>query len=242
MGGIHPVMELLAGRPGQVVHLYLRDDHHHDSRRREIIRTARTIGIPLDFLPGQALDRMVPRDSPHQGVVARVQEVETFSSVEDFLDASPSGFPAPLVAVDGVQDPRNLGALLRTCDAAGVAGVLLPKRRVAPLSGVAAKTSAGALFSLPLVRVGNLAMSLRLLKKEGYGVAVLDLKGETLPEGRLPGPLVLVVGSEEKGVSRPVSDLADWRIRLPMRGRVQSLNLSVAAGIFLYSQMEPGPG
>ncbi|EQD24448.1 MAG: TRNA/rRNA methyltransferase (SpoU) [Leptospirillum sp. Group IV 'UBA BS'] len=240
MGGIHPVMELLSERPGQVVHLYLRDDHHHDSRRREIIRTARALGIPLDFVPAPALSRMVPRDSPHQGVVARVQEIETFASVEDFLDASASWPPAPLVAVDGVQDPRNLGALLRTCDAAGVAGVLLPKRRVAPLSGVAAKTSAGALFTLPLVRVGNLAMSLRLLKKEGYGVAVLDLDGEALPEGPLPPPLVLVVGAEEKGVSRPVADLADWRIRLPMRGRVQSLNLSVAAGIFLYSQMGPG--
>ncbi|MDA8027910.1 MAG: 23S rRNA (guanosine(2251)-2'-O)-methyltransferase RlmB [Nitrospiraceae bacterium] len=239
MGGIHPVMELLIGKPDQVVHLYLRDDHHHDSRRREIIRSARAKGIPLDFLPAMALDRMAPRDSPHQGVLARVQEVSTFASVEDFLDGSPTWPPAPLVAVDGVQDPRNLGALLRTCDAAGVQGILLPKRRVAPLSGVTAKTSAGALFTLPLIRVGNLSMSLRTLKKEGYGVAVLDLEGEDLPEGRFPPPLVLVVGSEEKGVSRPVLELADWRIRLPMRGRVQSLNLSVAAGIFLYSQMAP---
>jgi 23S rRNA (guanosine2251-2'-O)-methyltransferase len=141
------------------------------------------------------------------------------------------------VAVDGVSDPRNLGALLRTCDAAGVAGVLLPKRRVAPLSQTAAKTSAGALFTLPLVRVGNLSASLRQLKREGYAVVALDLEGEPLPEGVLPAPIVLVVGAEEKGVTRPVLDLSDWRFRLPMRGKVQSLNLSVAAGIFLYRQI-----
>ncbi len=234
-------MELLSVKPGHVVHLYFRDDRHHDSRRRELIRTARSLGIPVDFLPAQAMDRMAPAGSPHQGVLARVQEVSTYSSMEEFLDTRDTYPPTPLVAVDGVQDPRNLGALLRTCDAAGVAGVLLPKRRVAPLSGTVSKTSAGALFTLPLVRVGNLAMSLRFLKKEGYGVAVLDLAGEPLPEGPLPSPLILVVGSEEKGVSRPVADLADWKIRLPMRGHVQSLNLSVAAGIFLYRQMAHSP-
>jgi len=238
VAGVHPVMEILSGRPDQVVHLYVRDDRHHDPRRWEIIRTARSLGIPLDFLPPEALDRMVSRDSPHQGVVARISMVPAFPSLESFLDQTDSWPPSPLVAVDGVQDPRNLGALLRTCDAAGVKGVLLPKRRVAPLSNVAAKTSAGALFTLPLVRVGNLSMGLRFLKKEGYGVAVLDLAGESLSGGPLPPPLVLVVGGEEKGVSRPVADLADWRIKLPMRGKVQSLNLSVAAGIFLYSQIE----
>jgi len=254
-------MEILASRPDSIVHLYLRDDHHHDSRRREIIRLARSRGIPLDFLPPPAIDRLFVRDSSspgapggpgHQGVIARIQAVWTYPSLEDFLEASsapstpsgsstPSGpgpfLPSPLVAVDGVQDPRNLGALLRTCDAAGVAGVLLPKRRVAPLSQAAAKTSAGALFTLPLVRVGNLSASLRQLKREGYAVVALDLEGEPLPEGVLPAPIVLVVGAEEKGVTRPVLDLSDWRFRLPMRGKVQSLNLSVAAGIFLYRQI-----
>jgi 23S rRNA (guanosine2251-2'-O)-methyltransferase len=231
------VLELLASRPDQVVHLYVRDDRRHDPRRWEIIRTARSQGVPLDFLPGEALDRLVSRETPHQGVVARISVVSTFPSLEAFLDQSDFWPPAPLVAVDGVQDPRNLGALLRTCDAAGVKGVILPRRRVAPLSRTAAKTSAGAIFTLPLVRVGNLASSLRLLKKEGYGVAVLDLSGVPLSPGPLPAPLVLVVGGEEKGVSRPVADLADWKIRLPMLGKVQSLNLSVAAGIFLYSQI-----
>jgi 23S rRNA (guanosine2251-2'-O)-methyltransferase len=241
VAGIHPVLELLSGRPDQVVHLYVRDDRRHDPRRWEIIRMARSMGLPLDFLPGEALDRMVSRESPHQGVVARISVVSTFPSLEAFLDQSDSWPPSPLVAVDGVQDPRNLGALLRTCDAAGVRGVLLPKRRVAPLSQTAAKTSAGAVFTLPLIRVGNLSNSLRLLKKEGYGVAVLDLDGEPFSCGFLPDPLVLVVGGEEKGVSRPVADLADWKIRLPMKGKVQSLNLSVAAGVFLYSQIRQPP-
>lgn len=232
------MFELISSRPDQVSHLYVRDDRHHDSKRWEIIGLARAQGIPVDFLPPGAIERMVSRGVLHQGVVARLSVVSTFPSVENFLDQCENWPPTPLVAVDGVQDPRNLGALLRTCDAAGVQGIILPKRRVAPLSQTAAKTSAGALFTLPLVRVGNLAMSLRFLKKEGYGVAVLDLDGEPLSRGPLPSPLVLVVGGEEKGVSLPVYDLADWRIRLPMKGRVESLNLSVAAGIFLYSQLE----
>ena len=258
MGGFHPVMEVLSLRPESVVHLYLREDRHGESRmdgrRREIIRVARTRGIPVDFLPGPAIDGLFLRGRAssdlsggpskggpsHQGVVARIEEIGTFPSLEDFLDASPGVLPSPLVAVDGVQDPRNLGALLRTCDAAGVSGVLIPKRRVAPLSQTVAKTSAGALFTLPLVRIGNLSGSLRLLKKEGYAVAALDLSGDPLPDGPLPGPLVLVVGAEEKGVTRPVLDLADWRFRLPMMGKVQSLNLSVAAGIFLYRQIPSG--
>ncbi len=251
-------MELLSLRPDSVVHLYLREDRHNegrmDGRRREIIRIARSRGIPVDFLPGPAIDGLFHRSqSPadfsgapvkgapsHQGVVARIEEIGTFPSLEDFLDSSDGVLPSPLVAVDGVQDPRNLGALLRTCDAAGVAGILIPKRRVAPLSQTVAKTSAGALFTLPLVRIGNLAGSLRQLKKEGYAVAALDLSGDPLPEGPLPGPLVLVVGAEEKGVTRPVLDIADWRYRLPMKGQVQSLNLSVAAGIFLYRQIPSG--
>ena len=255
MGGFHPVMEVLSLRPDSVVHLYLREDRHGetrmDGRRREIIRVARSRGIPVDFLPGPAIDGLFHRGhvsaSPsggagkvlpsHQGVVARIEEVATFPSLDDFLEASPGSAPSPLVAVDGVQDPRNLGALLRTCDAAGVGGVLIPRRRVAPLSQTVAKTSAGALFTLPLVRIGNLSGSLRQLKKEGYAIAALDLSGDPLPEGPLPGPLVLVVGAEEKGVTRPVLDLADWRFRLPMKGKVQSLNLSVAAGIFLYRQI-----
>ncbi|MGC8528979.1 MAG: 23S rRNA (guanosine(2251)-2'-O)-methyltransferase RlmB [Leptospirillia bacterium] len=261
VGGFHPVMEVLSLRPDSVVHLYLREDRQGearmDGRRREIIRVARSRGIPVDFLPGPAIDGLFARfqsnSSPskgagpsggpgkggpsHQGVVARIEEIATFPSLDDFLESFPGTPPSPLVAVDGVQDPRNLGALLRTCDAAGVGGVLIPRRRVAPLSQTVAKTSAGALFTLPLVRIGNLSGTLRQLKKEGYAIAALDLSGDPLPEGPLPGPLVLVVGAEEKGVTRPVLDLSDWRFRLPMRGKVQSLNLSVAAGIFLYRQI-----
>ncbi|EQD79764.1 23S rRNA (guanosine-2'-O-)-methyltransferase, partial [mine drainage metagenome] len=155
-------MELLAGQPDRIVHLYVRDGRDHGARRWEIIQKGRALGIPVDFLPPGAIDRMGPRNLPHQGVLARIQVVPTFPSVEQFLDQSDPWPPTPLVAVDGVQDPRNLGALLRTCDAAGVKGILLPKRRIAPLSQTAAKTSAGAIFTLPLVRVGNLAMALRV--------------------------------------------------------------------------------
>ncbi len=175
-------------------------------------------------------------DLVHQGVYAALLPLPLLD-LGEFLEDRDS-LPSPLVAVDGVQDPRNLGALLRTCDAAGVQGVLLPKRRVAPLSPVCAKTSSGALFTIPLIRVGNLAQSLIFLRKKGYGVASLALGGSTAYRDPFPPPLVVVVGEEEKGVSRPVLQQSDWKVSLPMRGKVSSLNLSVALGIFLYAQME----
>ncbi|AFS53523.1 MAG: Putative TRNA/rRNA methyltransferase (SpoU) [Leptospirillum sp. Group II 'C75'] len=189
----------------------------------------------MDFVPRASLDRMAP-DLVHQGVYASLLPLPLLD-LGEFLDGK-DPLPSPLVAVDGVQDPRNLGALLRTCDAAGVQGVLLPKRRVAPLSPVCAKTSSGALFTIPLIRVGNLSQSLMYLRKRGYGVASLALGGSTAYRDPFPAPLVVVVGEEEKGVSRPVLQQSDWKVSLPMRGKVSSLNLSVALGIFLYAQSE----
>lgn len=178
-------------------------------------------------------------DIVHQGVYASLEPIAIWE-LGAYLDSLPED-PSPLVAVDGVQDPRNLGALLRTCDAAGVKGVLLPKRRVAPLSATCAKTSAGALFTLPLIRVGNMSQTLLFLKKRGYGILSLALGGETKYREAFPHPFVVVVGSEEKGVSRPVLQLSDWVVSLPMHGKVASLNLSVAAGVFLYAQMARNP-
>jgi 23S rRNA (guanosine2251-2'-O)-methyltransferase len=175
-------------------------------------------------------------DLVHQGVYAALLPLPLLD-LGEFLEGKEL-LPSPLVAVDGVQDPRNLGALLRTCDAAGVQGVLLPKRRVAPLSPVCAKTSSGALFTIPLIRVGNLSQSLIYLRKQGYGVASLALGGSTAYRDPFPAPLVIVVGEEEKGVSRPVLQQSDWKVSLPMRGKVSSLNLSVALGIFRYAQSD----
>ncbi len=202
----------------------------------EIVAKARALTIPVDFLSRESFDR-IAEDLVHQGVVALLEPVEMLE-LERFLDLSdPDKLPSPLVMVDGVLDPRNLGALLRTCDAAGVKGVLLPKRRVAPLSPVCAKASAGAMFTLPLVRCGNPANTLSVLKKAGYGVVALSLEGEPVYGTRFPEPVIVVIGSEEKGASRPVLKLADWKVRLPMLGQIDSLNLSVAAGIFLYTQI-----
>ncbi|MHB1933500.1 MAG: 23S rRNA (guanosine(2251)-2'-O)-methyltransferase RlmB [Leptospirillum sp.] len=230
---MHAVLELLRNQPRLISRLYLKDDPRPDTRRLEILKRARERGIPVDFVPRQALDRMAP-DLVHQGVYAALEPLPLLE-LGDFLDSHPD-LPSPLVAVDGVQDPRNLGALLRTCDAAGVKGVILPKRRVAPLSPVCAKTSSGALFTLPLIRVGNLSQTLIALRKTGYGVASLALGGNTAYRNPFPHPLIVVVGEEEKGVSRPVLHQSDWIVSLPMHGQVASLNLSVALGIFLYAQ------
>ncbi|WP_038505275.1 23S rRNA (guanosine(2251)-2'-O)-methyltransferase RlmB [Leptospirillum ferriphilum] len=235
MGGLHAVLELIRSQPRRISRLYLKEDPRPDARRGEILKRAREAGIPVDFVPRASLDRMAP-DLVHQGVYASLLPLPLLD-LGEFLDGK-DPLPSPLVAVDGVQDPRNLGALLRTCDAAGVQGVLLPKRRVAPLSPVCAKTSSGALFTIPLIRVGNLSQSLMYLRKRGYGVASLALGGSTAYRDPFPAPLVIVVGEEEKGVSRPVLQQSDWKVSLPMRGKVSSLNLSVALGIFLYAQSE----
>ena len=230
---MHAVLELLRTQPRRISRLYLKDDPHPDTRRQEILQRARQNGIPVDFIPRLALERMAG-DLVHQGVFATLEPIPLLD-LGSFLEDRDT-LPSPLVAVDGVQDPRNLGALLRTCDAAGVQGILLPKRRVAPLSPTCAKTSSGALFTLPLVRVGNLSQALLFLKKKGYGVLSLALGGETRYRIQFPAPLVVVIGEEEKGVSKPVLQQSDWTVALPMYGQVASLNLSVAAGIFLYSQ------
>lgn len=228
----------MRNNPRQIGRLYLKDDPRPDSRRGEILHLARQNGIPVDFVPRVSLDRMA-EGIVHQGIYASLEPISLWE-LGPFLDRY-DGFASPMVAVDGVQDPRNLGALLRTCDAAGVKGVLLPKRRVAPLSPVCAKTSAGALFTLPLIRVGNLSQTLLFLKKRGYGILSLALGGETRYREPFPHPFVVVIGSEEKGVSRPVLQISDWIVSLPMHGKVASLNLSVAAGVFLYAQADRNP-
>ncbi|MHB1758060.1 MAG: 23S rRNA (guanosine(2251)-2'-O)-methyltransferase RlmB [Leptospirillum sp.] len=233
------VLEILRHDPKRVARLYLKDDHKPDQRRMEIVAKARSLAIAVDFLGREAFDRL-SGDLVHQGVVALLEPVEMMD-LDSFLGGFDSmTLPSPLVMVDGVLDPRNLGALLRTCDAAGVKGVLMPKRRVAPLSPVCAKASAGAMFTLPLVRCGNPANTILGLKKMGYGIAALSLEGEAVYGTRFPDPLLVVIGSEEKGASRPVLKISDWKVRLPMRGQIDSLNLSVAAGIFLYTQIDMG--
>lgn len=199
-------------------------------RIQEIIRLAKSKGVPVSFEPVDALDRKA-KGQKHQGVIAEISEVE-YSSLEEILARNPK----LLLLVDGVEDPRNLGAVLRTAEAAGVDGVLLPHRHTCGITPAAVKTSAGAAVHLKVCRIGNVAQTLAQLKKEGFWTVGLDTKGEEgFSKLNRDLPLVLVVGGEDRGLRRLVRQNCDFLIRLPILGNVSSLNLSVAAGIAIYA-------
>jgi 23S rRNA (guanosine2251-2'-O)-methyltransferase len=175
-------------------------------------------------------------DMRHQGVLAFVPPVE-YAEIEDiFKIAAERGEPPFIVLLDELEDPHNLGAILRTADAAGVHGVLIPKRRSCPLSATVAKTSAGAVEYVPVARIGNVAQTIKNLQEE-YGMWAVgaDMDGEkNYYEADLTGPLLLVVGSEGKGISRLVRESCDFLVKIPMCGKINSLNASVAGSVLMY--------
>ncbi|GAA0611814.1 23S rRNA (guanosine(2251)-2'-O)-methyltransferase RlmB [Sporichthya brevicatena] len=230
--GRNSVLEALeAGIPASALFVAERIDS--DDRVREALKYCAQHGIPLLEAPRAELDKMTQR-ALHQGLVLQVPPYE-YAHADDLL--ARAGRQAPLVvALDGVTDPRNLGAVLRSAEAFGAHGVLIPERRAAGMTAGAWKTAAGAAARLPVARCTNLTRALVAYQKAGLMVAALDGEGD-VAIGDLelaPEPLVLVVGAEGKGVSRLVSEAADVRVRIPMPGATESLNAGVAAGIALY--------
>ena len=201
---------------------------------RELAGIAKDKGILVQEVEPQRLAQLAPGQR-HQGVVAMASPVE-YAEVEDILAAAESKGEAPLIVVlDELEDPHNLGAVLRTVDAAGAHGVIIPKRRSCPLSTTVAKTSAGAVEYVPVARVANLAQTLDKLKKAGVWVAGCDMDGtENYFEASLKGPLALVIGGEGRGLGRLVKEHCEFLVRIPMQGHVNSLNASVACSLVLY--------
>ncbi|MCL2386812.1 MAG: 23S rRNA (guanosine(2251)-2'-O)-methyltransferase RlmB [Defluviitaleaceae bacterium] len=170
----------------------------------------------------------------HQGVIALCPAVP-YVSVDDILEiARQRGEPPFIIVLDGVTDPHNLGAVLRSADAGGVHGVIIPKRRAVGLTGTVAKTSAGALSHVAVARVGNITRTLEDLKKQGLWLACAEMNGTSLFSTDLGGPIALVLGAEGEGVSRLVAETCDFAVSIPMLGKIGSLNVSVAAGILIY--------
>lgn len=170
----------------------------------------------------------------HQGVVALCPAVPYFTVEEILQIAKDRGEPPFVIVLDGVTDPHNLGAVLRSADAGGVHGVIIPKRRAVGLTGTVAKTSAGALSHVAVARVGNITRTLEELKKAGLWIACAEMEGTSLFESDLSGPLAIVLGAEGEGVSRLVAENADFAVSIPMLGKIASLNVSVAAGVLIY--------
>jgi 23S rRNA (guanosine2251-2'-O)-methyltransferase len=183
------------------------------------------------------LDREVP-GLQHQGIVA-FASAKQYAMLDDILRIpAEKGEPPLFLVLDGVEDPRNLGAILRTADAAGVHGVIIPERRAAGLTETVAKTAAGALEHVPVVKVTNIANTLDALKKAGVWVAGAEAGGSQVYwEADLTQPIALVLGGEDRGVRRLVQERCDYLISLPLRGQISSLNVSVAAGILIYEAL-----
>ena len=225
--GVHAVHEALAaGRPVERIYI-LRNAHL--PRLKPILELAQQHGVPVRKEDHTLLEKLAGGVA-HQGVVA-VVGAASYAPLERVFEAQ-----TPCVVVlDGVEDPHNLGAVIRTAEACGVSGVVIPERHSAPLSAVVAKSSAGALAYVPVIRVRNVATTLDELKEGGLWIVGVDAEGDKLwTDFDYTGPVALVFGGEHRGVRRLVREHCDVVVRLPMLGKISSLNVSVTAGIVLY--------
>ncbi|MBQ1421473.1 MAG: 23S rRNA (guanosine(2251)-2'-O)-methyltransferase RlmB [Firmicutes bacterium] len=198
-----------------------------------LIAKAKERGIPVMKSERQALDR-ISQGQPHQGVAAYVSSY-SYASVEDILEkAADKGEDPFLIVLDGIEDPHNLGAIIRTADCAGAHGIIIPKRHSAGLTDTVAKASAGAIEYVPVAKVSNIAQTLESLKEKGIWVYACDMDGENYTDQNMKGGLALVIGSEGFGISRLVKEKCDFTVSIPMRGHVNSLNASNAACCVMY--------
>lgn len=229
--GRNPVLEAVkAGR--EIDTLFVTKGERQGSVGK-IIAMCRENGVMVKETDTKKLDYMC-QGANHQGVIARVAAHE-YASVEDiFARAKEKGENPFIVICDEIEDPHNLGAIIRTAECAGAHGVIIPKRRSATLNFTVAKTAAGALEYMPVARVSNLPSTMEELKERGVWIYGTDMEGETWCQTDLKGPMALVVGSEGKGLGRLVQEKCDFILSLPMTGEINSLNASVAAGIMMY--------
>ena len=230
--GLHAVRESLARAPERVLELWILGGRT-DERMEAVLSLAREQGIACQAVRRDTLDGMA-QGGAHQGVVARLAAAAALdeNDLEALLDRLEG--PPLLLVLDGVQDPHNVGACLRTADAAGVHAVIIPRDRAAGLTPAARKAAAGAAETVPLIRVVNLARCLRRLKDRGIWLIGAEAGAPPAFEADLAGPLALVLGGEGSGLRRLTRETCDLLVSLPMKGSVASLNVSVAAGVLLY--------
>ena len=219
-----------AGRP--IDKLFILDGCQ-DGPVLTIKREAKAKGTPVKFVTKERLDQL-SETGHHQGVIAYAAAYE-YAEVEEILEnARKKGEPPFIFLLDNIEDPHNLGAIIRTANLAGAHGVIVPKNRAAGLTAVVAKTSPGALNFTPVARVTNLAKTIEELKKEGIWFVCADMGGTQMYDLNLKGPIGLVIGNEGEGVGRLVREKCDMIASIPMKGDIDSLNASVAAGVLAY--------
>ena len=232
--GFHAVTVLLRQRPESVLELHAGAERT-DGRMRDLLKLAEQKKVRVMAATGERLDGLTGH-ARHQGVAARVAEVKRSNSLDDTLDAVVG--PPLLLVLDGIQDPHNLGACLRVADAAGVSAVVAPKDRAVGLTATASKVASGAAETVPYFPVTNLARTLRELKERGIWIVGTDEGArDDLFTADFPDAVAWVLGSEGEGMRRLTREHCDFLVRIPMQGIVESLNVSVAAGIVLFESV-----
>ena len=229
--GRNAVLE--AFRSGKTIDKLFVQDGCKDGPVQTIVREARKGDTIINFVPRERLDQM-SETGKHQGVIAYAAAYE-YVEVEDILKAAEEkGEPPFIFLLDGIEDPHNLGAIIRTANLAGAHGVIVPKHRAVGLTATVAKTSAGALNYTPVAKVTNLVQTMEMLKEKGIWFVCADMNGQRMYDLDLKGPIGLVIGNEGEGVSRLVRENCDFTATIPMKGDIDSLNASVAAGVLAY--------
>lgn len=229
--GRNPVIE--AYRSGKTIDKIFVLDGCQDGPVKTITREARKQHTIISYVSKERLDQL-SETHHHQGVIA-IAAAYDYASVDDILAKAREKGEAPFIfLLDGIEDPHNLGAIIRTANLAGAHGVIIPKHRAVGLTATVARTSAGALNFTPVAKVTNLGAAMDELKKEGLWFVCADMKGEVMYRQNLTGPIGLVIGNEGEGVSRLVREKCDFTASIPMKGDIDSLNASVAAGVLAY--------
>lgn len=229
--GRNPVIE--AYRSGKTIDKLFVLDGCQDGPVKTITREARKQHTIISYVSKERLDQL-SETHHHQGVIA-IAAAYDYASVDDILAKAREKGEAPFIfLLDGIEDPHNLGAIIRTANLAGAHGVIIPKHRAVGLTATVARTSAGALNFTPVAKVTNLGAAMDELKKEGLWFVCADMKGEVMYRQNLTGPIGLVIGNEGEGVSRLVREKCDFTASIPMKGDIDSLNASVAAGVLAY--------
>ena len=229
--GRNAVLE--AFRAGKTIDKLFVSDGCQDGPVKSILREAKKTDTIINFVDKERLDRLA-NSGHHQGVVAQAAAYE-YAEVEDILNAAKEKGEAPFIFIlDEIEDPHNLGAIIRTANLCGAHGVIIPKRRAVGLTATVAKTSAGAVNYTPVAKVTNIAKTIEELKKEGMWFVCADMDGQMMYDLNLTGPIGLVIGNEGAGVSRLVKEKCDFTASIPMKGDIDSLNASVAAGVLAY--------
>ncbi|WP_066301603.1 23S rRNA (guanosine(2251)-2'-O)-methyltransferase RlmB [Bacillus sp. FJAT-29937] len=229
--GKNPVMEAL--KSGRDINKIFIAEGSQGGQMQQVIGLAKASNVFVQFVPKKKLDQMA--EGNHQGVVAQVAAYQ-YAEIDDLFQAAEERNEAPFfLLLDEIEDPHNLGSIMRTADAVGAHGIIIPKRRAVGLTATVAKASTGAIEHIPVVRVTNMARTIDELKEKGVWIAGTDAKGSE-DYRRFDGtlPLGLVIGSEGKGMGRLIRDKCDFLIHLPMAGHVTSLNASVAAALLMY--------